>query len=373
MESSSPDAPAGPEPERAPALKFACPNDGSTDIYWEIESRRLICRYCRKAIADDPTPATGQVLNGIAVAAGASQVLPVDNICVFRCESCGAEVITDTTTGMSARCSWCRSNLIAGDVISNEFTPDGIIPFAMSEKQAIDSFRKWVRKHWFVRKDFGNVPDLIIKPVYYPFYVLDATMQMSVNGVGEKQVRRYRSGNYDCIDYERYRLHGPAVGYIDDQERVALSEIVNETIVSLIRPFDWSAPHLRQFDYRYLNGYNAEHRDIDFHSIQRSVQDEEAAAVTSEFDRELDTEMSPRIDGTTPVIGYVLAPVWLLTYVDDVDDRTYFFAINGQNGRSAGVLPLDWRKSSVFIMGCTAVMAVGGFLFEYLRLRGLAG
>jgi hypothetical protein len=96
------------------------------------------------------------------------------------------------------------------------------------------------------------------------------------------------------------------------------------------------------------------------------------AAVTSELDSRLATTVSPEIVGYDPVIGYMLAPVWLLTYVDKVESKTYFFAINGQDGRSAGVLPVDWKKSSIFIVACTAVMAVGSFAFEYLRLRGLA-
>ncbi len=373
MTSSEPDQPAGGERESVDALKFRCPNDGSTDIYWEIERGELICLHCRHVFSGEPIPAGGRVLNGIAVSDGVVRALPEDNICTFRCEGCGAEVVADKSTSMSAKCSWCRSNLIPGDVVSNEFTPDGIIPFAISEKQAVESFQKWVRKHWFVRKGFGNVEDVIVKPVYYPFYVLDARVDANVDGTGEKLIRSYRSGNYDYRDYEQFRLQGPTVGQVDDQERVALREVVNEKIVNLVRPFDWRQPALRQFSYPYLNGYNAEHRDIDFNTISDSVRDEGVSAVASELNRRLETDVRPTIAAYSPVIGYVLAPVWLLTYVDRAESKTYFFAINGQNGRSAGTLPVDWKKSSIFIVACTAAMAVGGFLFEYLRLKGLAG
>lgn len=373
MTSSAPDRPESQERDSVGALKFRCPNDGSTDIYWDIEQSRLICLHCRYVFSDEPPPEGSQLLNGIAVSDDVVRALPEDNICSFKCEGCGAEVVSDKSTSMSARCSWCRSNLIPGDVVSSEFTPDGIIPFAISEKQAVDSFQKWVKKHWFVRKGFGNVDDVIVKPVYYPFYVLDVRIDADVDGDGERLVRSYRRGDYDYKEYEQFHLQGPAVGHVDDQERVALHEVVNEKIVDLIRPFDWSVPALRQFDYRYLNGYNAEHRDIDFTTIARSVGDEGVAAVASELNRSLGTRVSPRNVGYSPVIGYVLAPVWLLTYVDKTENKTYFFAINGQNGRSAGVLPVDWKKSSIFIVACTAVMAVGSFVFEYLRLRGLAG
>ena len=372
MTSSDAPQPSGQEPGNVAARKFRCPNDGSTDIYWEVEVGQLICHHCRHVVAEAPRT-EGQVLNGIVVSDGVTAALPEDNICSFKCEGCGAEVVCDKNTSMAAKCSWCRNNLIPGDVVSNEFTPDGIIPFAISQKQAIDAFQRWVRKHWFVRKGFGKVENVVVKPVYYPFYLLDARIDVAVDGTGETVVRRYSRGNYDYTDYEQYRLHGPAVGHIDDQERVALTEIVNETIVNLVRPFDWRAPQLRQFNYKYLNGYNAEHRDIDFNSISRSVGDEGVAALTSELNKRLPTKVSPKVMGYNPTIGYVLAPVWLLTYVDQVDKKTYFFAINGQNGKSAGVLPVDWKKSSIFIIACTAVMAAASFGLEYLRLKGLAG
>jgi hypothetical protein len=370
---TEPDGPPGRPAASVAALKFRCPNDGSTAIFWDIEQGKLVCRDCRQALPDEPAPAGAVTLNGIAVSDSAERSLPEDNIRYFRCEGCGAEVVADKNTSMSATCSWCRNNLIAGDVVSTEFTPDGLIPFAISQKQAIDSFRAWVAKHWFVRKNFANTDDLIVKPVYYPFYVLDATVDISVDGHGEKVTRIYRSGDYDCTDYEKFRVQGPATGVVDDEEWVALQEVVNEKVVNLIRPFDWSAPRLRQFNYRYLNGYHAEHRDIAFQTISQSVADEGVAAITAELTTRLHTRIEPTGVHYSPVIGYVLAPVWLLTYVDSAESKTYFFAINGQNGQSAGVLPVDWVKSSIFIGACAAVMAIVGFGLEYLRLKGLAG
>jgi len=369
---SEQDQPASQEPQVG-AQKFRCPNDGSTDIYWEIERGQLVCLHCRNVVSDAPKPEGGQALNGIVVSDDVARALPVDNICSFTCEGCGAEVVADKSTSMSAKCSWCRNNLIPGDVVSTEFTPDGIIPFEISQEQAVASFQKWVRKHWFVRKGFGNVDDLIVKPVYYPFYVLDARIDTEIDATGERVVRSYRRGDYDCKDYEQFRLKGPAVGRVDDQERVALDEVVSEKIVNLVRPFDWRAPRLKQFNYFYLNGYNAEHRDVGFNTISHSVRAEGMAAVTSKLNSMLETKVSPKLVDYSPVIGYVLAPVWLLTYVDKIESKTYFFAINGQSGRSAGVLPVDWKKSAVFIVVCTAVMAAASFVFEYLRLRGLAG
>jgi hypothetical protein len=224
-----------------------------------------------------------------------------------------------------------------------------------------------------VRKGFGDIENLVIKPIYYPFYVLDSRFNGEVYGTGERLARTRWNGRTEYKDYETFELKGPFTAYLDDQEKVALEEIVNEVIVNSVRPFDWRYPRLKQFNYFYLNGYNAEHRDIDFNTIAGGIVSATQDVAHSELSARFPVVTSSRFSSYESMVGYVLAPVWLLTYVDKDEERVYFFAVNGQNGHSSGVLPVDWKKSSIFIAGCAALMAAGGFIFEFARLTGLAG
>ena len=41
---------------------------------------------------------------------------------------------------------------------------------------------------------------------------------------------------------------------------------------------------------------------------------------------------------------YALLPVWTFTYQDKKDDKMYYFALNGQTGKTCGRLPVDRGK-----------------------------
>ena len=62
---------------------------------------------------------------------------------------------------------------------------------------------------------------------------------------------------------------------------------------------------------------------------------------------------------------YVLLPVWVVTYV--AKDKVYYFALNGQTGKTVGQLPIDNKKLFLFGLALFAVffaviMLIGGLI-----------
>ena len=62
---------------------------------------------------------------------------------------------------------------------------------------------------------------------------------------------------------------------------------------------------------------------------------------------------------------YLLLPVWVLTYRGK-DNRLYYYAMNGQSGKTAGDLPTDMPKAAAF-SGVLALVVlilflIGGYL-----------
>ena len=39
-----------------------------------------------------------------------------------------------------------------------------------------------------------------------------------------------------------------------------------------------------------------------------------------------------------------MLPVWMMTYPDPKSGQMYYFAMNGENGKVCGVLPVDSKK-----------------------------
>jgi hypothetical protein len=61
---------------------------------------------------------------------------------------------------------------------------------------------------------------------------------------------------------------------------------------------------------------------------------------------------------------YALFPAWILTYL--YRGKTYIYAVNGQNGKSFGELPVDNKKlslvSGLIAAGILILAIIGGIL-----------
>ncbi|USP69036.1 hypothetical protein LCN94_00725 [Ruminococcus sp. FMB-CY1] len=58
---------------------------------------------------------------------------------VFHCDSCGAEVVTTSSTAATT-CFYCHNPVVLKGRLSGDFRPDRIIPFKLSREQAVSAF-----------------------------------------------------------------------------------------------------------------------------------------------------------------------------------------------------------------------------------------
>lgn len=124
------------------------------------------------------------------------------------------------------------------------------------------------------------------------------------------------------------------------------------------------------FSMGYLSGFQAEKRDMEKDSFSESLQ-EDCRRYTREM--LLDTvqgyaSVNPRnteIRVDKSDWSYLLLPVWVLTYRGK-DNRLYYYAMNGQNGKTAGDLPTDQPKAAAFsaVLGVIVLILclIGGYL-----------
>ena len=65
-----------------------------------------------------------------------------------QCSKFGAEttVLAGTAADM---CPFCGSNMVLSESVSRLIKPEGLLPFKISQKEAFDKFRGWIRKLWF--------------------------------------------------------------------------------------------------------------------------------------------------------------------------------------------------------------------------------
>ena len=92
-----------------------CPRCGSTDISVNVNTGRLRCNFCRYEF--EPEKVQGMEtditkLQGEIMGSGTQDIVAdAQNVMTFKCSSCGAEVVIDTSESTQARCHWCRNIL----------------------------------------------------------------------------------------------------------------------------------------------------------------------------------------------------------------------------------------------------------------------
>lgn len=127
-----------------------CPKCGATDISLNPANGHLRCNYCRHEF--DPVKAVGldtdiSKLKGQVLGSGAQNIVAdASDIVTFKCSSCGAEVVIDTSSASQARCHWCRNTLSVNQQIPNGVIPDMLLPFKITKSDAEARIQEFVKK-----------------------------------------------------------------------------------------------------------------------------------------------------------------------------------------------------------------------------------
>ncbi|UEJ81989.1 TFIIB-type zinc ribbon-containing protein [Brachybacterium halotolerans subsp. kimchii] len=372
-----------------------CPRCGSSDVHYRIESRSLVCDYCRnqwnegnaeKAFHLD-TPI--QELRGENVASGAQDVQAGESMVTIKCQGCGAEVVVKSDETLQARCHWCRQVLSINHQIPNGAVPDAVLPFTLTREQAVEQIKTFVdSRRTFANRTFVKefVPDNV-KGVYMPYMVVDGNLHTDLRGTGEITTRTYtvqRRVGKDQTVSERYwdasvhelgrsfdvLVNDLTAGSSRQYDRTDSSAATNY-ILDAVQPYDTREALV--FNPNYLSGFTSERRDLDIDDLDERVEDkfltiarEKARPTIAQYDRGVRWEREGvAIRGTRWITMYV--PVWLYSYYQQTSKGSYvhYIAVNGRTGKTMGSVPVSHPR--IFSLACaggavaTAAAAVVGW------------
>ena len=386
--------PTGPqmENERLEDGVNRCPKCGSTDIRPRPGTGLLMCLFCRyewsEARVEEKFGLGEGIgdLQGTQLASGAHDVDQTDSgLMTLKCAGCGAEVVVNTATELSARCHWCRHVLGINEQIPNGAVPDAVLPFQLTREAAVTKIRQFARsRRLFAHARFKTefTPENVVG-VYLPYLVVDANAASDMVGSGEVQTRRYTRGSGDSkktyYDADVYRVHRHVDFTVDDltvESSAARADFTSpgntNNIINSILPFD--TKNAVSWNADYLNGFTSERRDRDVDAAMPEVQDEllsiarsQVSSTIGRYDRGVRWEQE-RLDlhGSRWVSMYL--PVWLYSYyhVEGGHGVVHYIAVNARTGETMGSVPL--AKGKLFL-----VAALTGTIVEGVALAILAG
>ena len=376
-----------------------CPQCGATDISVNAKTGKLRCNFCRYEF--EPEKVQGMEtdiskLEGEIMGSGTQDIVEnTQNVMTFKCSSCGAEVVIDTSESTQARCHWCRNILSINQQIPNGAIPDVILPFNMTKAEAKEQIEKFVGKRKFFahpkfREEFTTDN---IMGVYFPYVIVDVNSHVRFSGYGEHEVRRYTSGSgdsrktyYDADLYEVEREFDLTIDGLTVESRSdKLQKNSNKTnnVINAIMPFD--IENSVKYNANYLKGYTSEKRDTNIDQLRSLVDTQSkdiarfaASETLKEYDRGVNWQVEELdVKGQQWKTAYL--PVWLYSYQQrkgENDSLLHYVAVNARTKETMGSVPIHMPKlfgisALVELLGFIAYMLVSDFDYRFIFL--LAG
>lgn len=357
-------------------LTHKCPNCGGP-LLFEPKNQKFHCEYCGSTFTEqevtefEAKQADAAITDNLSTTSVSTDSNENDDkteeVGIFLCPSCGAEIVTDATTA-STWCYYCHNPVVLTSRLSGQFLPEKILPFQIERDDAEAKFLDWVGKKLFVPKAFFNKKQIQnLSGVYFPYWAVDADLsgEMSADATN---LRVWIAGDIEYTEHSQYAIARAGDSSFKDLIKNALQKNLADKMVGSVQPFDMGAAI--PFKNQYLSGFLTEKRDIEFTDMKENVE--------QEFRQYADRLMESTISGYSSISNvrsqqqiqkldedYVLLPIWLVTYRETGNDKLFYYAMNGQTGKVAGVLPIDKTKLWIWAIGLCVLILILGILVGY--------
>lgn len=288
-----------------------------------------------------------------------------DGYISYKCESCGAEIVTDEQTAATF-CVYCGNTAILKSKLSGEFTPSRMIPFEREKQEAITAFKGLSKGRPLMPKDFNKESNIEkIKGVYIPFWLYDIGVSGDVNMTGNI-ITHWSRGDTHYTKTDTYRLlRGGKMVY--NSIPVDGSSRFDNDIMNTLEPFHYEA--LIPYNHAYLSGFYAEKYDEEGEKTYTEAKERAINSTRDYFSDDAKMYTAKVITSDSLVAEekqkeYVMLPVWMVNV--KYKNKMHIFAMNGQTGEFIGNIPIDTKRAILYATRVFLTSMVVFSLLSYL-------
>ena len=368
-----------------------CEKCGSTEISINPNNGNLRCHFCRHEQV--PTRAEKFVtdisqLEGQVIGSGAGDIIAdVADQLTFKCSSCAAEVVIDTSEAQQARCHWCRNTLSVNQQIPNGAVPDKVLPFSVKRADAVRAIENFVgNRKFFALKTFkAEFTTENVMGVYLPYMVIDVNSHASFDGEAEHVVNIYREVKWNIErtfqDVDTYRIVRDFDLIVEDLTVEASTEKLQHrssqrtnNIINAIQPFD--TDNSVTWNANYMTGFTSQKRDVNVEELSSLVQAKANDIATDVVMTQTMTSKSRGVRWLRKDMAFkgkqwrsAYLPVWIYSYQQEKSgDRKqlHYVAVNGRNQKAMGSVPLDMKKLIIFSLLLAILFILPGVIFFFV-------
>ncbi|PKP01509.1 MAG: hypothetical protein CVU11_15015 [Bacteroidetes bacterium HGW-Bacteroidetes-6] len=286
-------------------------------------------------------------------------------IATVKCSACGASSTFQPNIA-SDNCPFCGNPIvIASGTTCSVIKPMSMLPFKITQKEAYEGFRKWIKKLWFAPsalKKFVTQPDKL-KGMYIPFWTYDSDTYSRYTGA--RGTHYYVTETYTengqtktrQVQKTRWTPVSGSVSHFFDDVLIVASNSLPRKYVDKLEPWDFE--NLTAFDERFLSGFRTETYQIDLKEgfdLAKKVMDSTIRNMVRRDiggDEQRIYSVSTQYSNIT--FKHLLLPIWISAY--RFKKKVYRFLVNGRTGEVQGERPYSFWKIFFFVLGILAVIA----------------
>ncbi|MBP1587230.1 MAG: hypothetical protein ILO53_02365 [Clostridia bacterium] len=349
------------------AIEYKCPNCAAPLVY-DPGAKVIKCEFCDSTF--DP-----EELGKIETTAISHETAKIDDEYIegekaeeywkaikaktagYTCSSCGGAII-GTVDSAALFCPYCGNPAVIQSSLSGEFAPDFIIPFTRTKEEAVEAYKAFVGKGQKVLpKAFqDNHAVEKVTGIYIPYHLMSCDASASCKFTSET-TEKWSDNTYD---YEKTNFFSNARAGRMAFDRIPsdASSSIDDDFMESLEPFDYGG--LKPFEMSYLSGFLADKYDLGIEECSKTLDVRVESTIYSELRKTVENagykniaQKSAEINIFNRKYSYALLPVWLLR--TRFNNEFYYFAMNGQTGKTAGRLPVDSKKVSRISFGYAAL------------------
>lgn len=339
-----------------------CPNCGG-EMDFDPTTGNLKCPYCeyeQTIKAQEDVPEQAEELDFNAAEHTANQDWGVATKTVL-CKACGAESIYDALQ-TSAVCPFCGSNQVMDANDQDTMAPGGVVPFRISDKEAAELFKQWIKRRWFcpkLAKDSAKPKKF--KGIYLPYWTFDTDTFSTYQGeYGIDHTKKDKNGNtHTTTDW--HKTSGTHREFIDD-ELVLASKNHDMSMLRKLEPFDTA--NNKSYKPEYIAGFVAERYSLGLKDAwavaTRSIKEKLNRHISENIKREKRADRVRNLKLGTNFSNitykYLLLPIWVSNF--KYNDQVFQFMVNGQTGKVSGKTPISIPKVIITVVAVIAIIAI---------------
>ena len=366
------------------AKKYSCKNCGA-ELFFDPKSGKLHCEYCGSDFdpseygfeegeegAEDATIPQFSEEDGSGVSADTTEAptddsVSLDDLVVYKCPNCGAEVITSKKT-VATTCVYCGRAITLTGNVSGEFKPDYVLPFKKERKEVEEAYRKLCKQSFLTPRYFLRDSTIEkIKGMYVPYWLYTFNGDANIT-VRAENVHVFMSGDDEVTETSRYRIEEEGQAHFDRIPADGMKEMDNAMMDS-IEPFDFSS--LEKFNPAYLAGFYTQQWDESAAENEPRAKERAKKSLTDAVMSQTGTYTTRTIESESyrwwdQKVEQTMIPVWML--YTEYKGKKYVFGMNGQSGKMMGRLPKDPIRIAEIGGG---VFLVSQIILMILRIVGV--